>query len=89
MAEQHADMAELEAIFMQAVGMANAADEDGFRQGTEVGEFFHRLRPPTGSSKKERKTVYRNVLRRLELRGALETRQLQCGNKLLRPTAPV
>lgn len=69
--------ARAERAFLQALQIAPAADDEGFRAATSVGELFHRLRRSPEPTKALRQNAYRKVRDALLTRGtiALKTGQ--------------
>ena len=82
---------EVERIFLQALQLAPAADDDGFRTGTSTGDAFHKLCPsPMDISKAgrvERKKLYQRIKKSLIESGLVETRSDANGDTLMRPAA--
>jgi len=81
-------MVEVERIFLQALQLAPAADDDGYRTGPSTGVAFHKLCPsPMGAARVERKKLYQRVKKGLIENGVVETRSDTNGYDLMRPVA--
>ena len=81
-------LSEVERIFLQALKLGPAADDDGYRTGTSTGDAFHKLCPShMGAASAERKKLYQRVKKGLIENGLVETRAGNNGDILMRPVA--
>lgn len=77
-----------ERAFLQALQIAPAADDEGYRAATSVGELFHRLRRSPEPTKALRQGAYRKVRDALLARNLIVVKTSMHGLPYLKLTTP-
>ena len=77
-----------EQAFLQAMQLAPPADDEGYRAGTAVGNYFHRLRKSPEPTKQGRQNTFRKVRDALSGRQAIRMRTEVSGVAFFKLLAP-